>query len=116
MIDEKLFINLSILWFFIFTCIVSSVFRYENKTQFFKDCLLGFTIGCSCYLLLNNWFIDTRTKVGITGIVILCSKPLYDWSNVFIRDWLTKLIMKRKKQKEGQLIIEENTNDEKHNE
>ena len=94
---EKLIIDLTILGFFIFVCIASGIFRYGDKLQFLKDTLLGFVIGCSCYLLLNYWFEDIKTKVGITGIVILCSKPLYDWANVFIKDWLTKLIMKRKR-------------------
>lgn len=95
--NEKLIIDLTILCFFIFVCIASGVFRYENKSQFLKDVLLGFVIGCSCYLSLNYWFEDTKTRVGITGIIILCSKPLYDWANTFIKDCLTKLIMKRKR-------------------
>lgn len=112
MITERLIIDLTILGFFIFVCLASSIFRYENRLQFLKDALLGFIIGCSCYLLLNNWFEDTRTRVGITGIVILCSKPLYDWANVFIKDWLTKLIMKRKKKHiEENCDIEENSDE-----
>lgn len=112
MITERLIIDLTILGFFIFVCLGSSTFRYENRLQFLKDALLGFIIGCSCYLLLNNWFEDTRTRVGITGIVILCSKPLYDWANAFIKDWLTKLIMKRKKQHiEENYNIEENSDE-----
>lgn len=100
--NEKLIVDLTILFFFIFMCIVSGFFRYETKKQFLKDCLLGFAIGCSCFLLLNNWFEDPKTKVGITGIIILCSKPLYDWANTFIKEWLTKLIMKRKKKNSSQ--------------
>lgn len=95
--NEKLIVDLSILAFFILTCIASGVFRYIDRKKFLKDCLLGFTLGCSCYLLLNNWFEDISTKVGITGLIILCSEPLYMWANSFIKDWLTKLIMKRKK-------------------
>lgn len=95
--NEKLIVDLTILAFFVFMCIASGIFRYETKKQFLKDCLLGFAIGCSCFLLLNNWFEDQKTRVGITGVVILCSRPLYDWANTFIKDWLTKMIVKRKK-------------------
>ena len=95
--NEKLIVDLTILGFFIFVCIMAGTFRFENKKQFLIDIMLGFTIGCSCYLLLNNWFEDTRTKVGITGIVIICSRPLYEWANIFIKDWLTKIIVRRKK-------------------
>ena len=95
--NEKLILDLTILGFFLFICLVMCVLRYENRTQFIKDFLLGFAIGCSCYLLLNNWFTDIKTKVGITGVIILCSRPLYEWINVFIKEWLTKFIMKRKR-------------------
>ena len=116
MIDEKLIVDLTILGFFIFVCIAAGVSRYENKLQFLKDVLLGFAIGSSCYLLLNYWFEDTKTKVGITGIIILCSKPLYDWANTFIRDWLTKLIMRKKKTETEEIdnAINENNNDNEH--
>lgn len=110
--NEKLIIDLTILGFFTIVCIASAIFRYEDRLQFLKDILLAFIIGCSCYLLLNNWFEDTRTRVGITGIVILCSKPLYDWANTFIKDWLIKLIMKRKRHHEQECCtIEENEDD-----
>lgn len=112
--NEKLILDLTILGFFIFVCIATGVFRYETRKQFVQDTILGFAIGCSCYLLLNYWFEDTKTKVGITGIVILCSRPLYDWANVFIRDWLTKLIMRKKKQIEqnNEIDMEDNNNDD----
>lgn len=105
--NDKLIIDLTILFFFIFMCILSGVFRFVDKKQFIKDCLLAFGIGCSCYLLLNNWFEDNKTKVGMTGLVILCSRPLYDWANIFIRDWLTKLIMKRKRKQTEEIDNED---------
>lgn len=111
MTDEKLMIDLTILGLFIFICIATGVFRYENRLQFLKDVLLGFVIGSSCYLLLNYWFEDIRTKVGITGLVILCSKPLYDWANTFIKDWLTKLIMRKKKVETEEIDNTPNEND-----
>ena len=101
--NEKLLIDITIFGFFIFVCLMTGIIRYETKKQFFKNMLIAIVIGSSCYLALNYWINDSRTRVGITGLVILCSRPLYDWINSFIRDWLTKLIMKRKRKQ-----IEEN--------
>lgn len=101
--NEKLLINITIFGFFIVVCLMTGIIRYETKRQFFKDMLIAITMGSSCYLALNYWINDSRTRVGISGLVILCSRPLYDWMNSFIKDWLTKLIMKRKRKQ-----IEEN--------
>lgn len=101
--NEKLLINITIFGFFIVVCLMTGIIRYETKRQFFKDMLIAIVMGSSCYLALNYWINDSRTRVGISGLVILCSRPLYDWINNFIKDWLTKLIMKIKRKQ-----IEEN--------
>lgn len=101
--NEKLLINITIFGFFIVVCLMTGIIRYETKKQFFKDMLIAIVMGSSCYLALNYWINDSRTRVGISGLVILCSRPLYDWMNSFIKDWLTKLIMKIKRKQ-----IEEN--------
>lgn len=73
--------------------IVSALIRFKTLTQLFIDAILGFTMGYSFYLLLGLWIPDGATRSGFCGLIILCSRPLYDWANNFIITRLTSLIL-----------------------
>lgn len=87
--------DLKILLFLIGMAIVSAMVRFKNFVQFFLDAALGFAMGYTFYLLLGMWIEDGATRSGFVGLVILCSRPLYDWMNNFIRNKLTKLLDKK---------------------
>lgn len=76
--------------------VASAIIRFKTFTQLCIDALLGFTMGYSFYLMLSLWITDGATRSGISGLIILCSRPLYDWANSFIRNKLSDLIMKGK--------------------
>lgn len=52
-------------------------------------------MGYSCYLLLTQWVSDGATRAGFTGMVVLWSRPLYDWVEQFITKELSKVIVKK---------------------
>ena len=87
--------DLKILGFLIGMAIVSALVRFKNFVQFFIDAALGFAMGYSFYLLLGMWIEDGATRSGFVGILILCSRPLYDWMNNFIRTKLTNLLERK---------------------
>lgn len=91
----KVIDDLKILGFLIMMAIISALVRFKNFVQFFLDAALGFAMGYSFYLLLGMWIADGATRSGFVGILILCSRPLYDWMNNFIRTKLTKLLEKK---------------------
>lgn len=84
--------DVKVVLFLIAAAIMSAVIRFKSLAQFFIDAVLGFLMGYSFYLLLGFWISDGATRSGFCGIIILCSRPLYDWANVFIRTKLSKLI------------------------
>lgn len=89
--------DLKILMFLIGMAIISALVRFKNFVQFFLDAALGFAMGYSFYLLLGMWVEDGATRSGFVGILILCSRPLYDWMNSFIKNKLTKLLERKVK-------------------
>ena len=87
--------DLKIVVFLIGMAIVSALVRFKNFVQFFLDAALGFAMGYSFYLLLGVWIEDGATRSGFVGLLILCSRPLYDWADKFIRTKLTELLEKK---------------------
>jgi len=92
--------DLKIIIFMMVMAVVSSLVRMKNYTtyklkNFFTDSILGFVMGYSCYLLLSQWITDGATRAGFTGMVVLWSRPIYDWVEQFITKELTKVITKK---------------------
>lgn len=94
---KKMIEDLKIVALLVMMAIASAFIRFKNMTQFFIDAVLGFVMGYSFYLLLAYWISDGATRSGFCGIIILCSRPLYDWLNMFIRKKLTDLIERKTK-------------------
>ena len=87
--------DLKIVLFLIGMAIVSALVRFKNVMQFFVDAALGFAMGYSFYLLLGYWIEDGATRSGFVGLLILCSRTLYDWTDRFIRTKLNNVIERR---------------------
>ena len=94
---KKMVDDLKIVLFLAIAALASAFIRFKNLAQFFVDAVLGFVMGYSFYLLLAYWISDGATRSGFCGIIILCSRPLYDWLNMFIRKKLTDLIERKTK-------------------
>lgn len=89
--------DLKIVLFLIGMAIVSALVRFRSVVQFFIDATLGFAMGYSFYLLLGLWIEDGATRSGFVGLLILCSRPLYDCMDKFIKTKLSKLLEKKLK-------------------
>ena len=89
--------DLKVVLFLIAAAICSAVIRFKSLTGVFVDALLGFLMGYSFYLLLGFWIEDGATRSGFCGIIILCSRPLYDWANAFIKTKLTNIVESKMK-------------------
>lgn len=89
--------DLKVVLFLVMAAIASAIIRFKTLSGLFLDALLGFLMGYSFYLLLAEWISDGATRSGFCGIIILCSRPLYDWANVFIRKKLTQIIESKTK-------------------
>ena len=87
--------DLKILGLLVLMALASAFIRFKSLAQFMTDAVLGFVMGYSFYLLLSYWVEDGATRSGFCGIIILCSRPLYDWANAFIRTKLSELIDKK---------------------
>lgn len=87
--------DLKVLLFLTAAAIVSAVVRFKSLAGFFTDAVLGFMMGYSFYLLLGLWVEDGATRSGFCGIIILCSRPLYDWLNVFIKEKLSDIVERK---------------------
>lgn len=87
--------DIKVVLFLIAAAIASAIVRFKSLTQLLIDAVLGFLMGYSFYLLLGFWVADGATRSGFCGIIILCSRPLYDWANAFILNKLTDLIEKK---------------------
>lgn len=89
--------DIKVVLFLIMAAIMSAIIRFKGLTQVFIDALLGFVMGYSFYLFLGFWISDGATRSGFCGLIILCSRPLYDWANEFIVHKLTDLIERKTK-------------------
>lgn len=90
-----MFEDLKIVFTLFVMAMMSAFVRFKSLAGFFTDALLGFLMGYSFYLLLGLWVEDGATRSGFCGIIILCSRPLYDWLNVFIKDKLTEIVERK---------------------
>lgn len=90
-----MFEDLKIVFTLFVMAMMSAFVRFKSLAGFFTDASLGFLMGYSFYLLLGLWVEDGATRSGFCGIIILCSRPLYDWLNVFIRDKLTEIVERK---------------------
>ena len=84
--------DIKVVLFLVAAAIASAIIRFKGLTQLFIDAILGFFMGYSFYLLLGFWIDDGATRSGFCGIIILCSRPLYDWANSFIRTKLSSIL------------------------
>ena len=89
--------DLKVVLFLIMAAIASAIIRFKTLSGLFLDALLGFLMGYSFYLLLAEWISDGATRSGFCGIIILCSRPLYEWANVFIKKKLSSIIESKTK-------------------
>lgn len=87
--------DLKIVFTLFVMAMMSAFVRFKSLAGFFTDASIGFLMGYSFYLLLGLWVEDGATRSGFCGIIILCSRPLYDWLNVFIRDKLTEIVERK---------------------
>ncbi len=84
--------DLKVVMFLVLAALASAIVRFKGLAQLLTDALLGFLMGYSFYLLLGFWVEDGATRSGFCGIIILCSRPLYDWVNNFIANKLSDLM------------------------
>ena len=56
------------------------------------DAVLAFCMGYIMYLLLDYAALSGATRSGISCVVILFSRTLYEWGNEFIKTKLSTLI------------------------
>lgn len=90
-----MFEDLKIVFTLFVMAVMSAFVRFKSLAGFFTDALLGFLMGYSFYLLLGLWVEDGATRSGFCGIIILCSRPLYDWLNVFIKEKLSDIVERK---------------------
>ena len=77
--------------------IASAYVHYKGFFQATIDAVLAFCMGYSMYLLLDYAALSGATRSGISCVVILFSRTLYDWFNDFIQTKLSTIIEKRLK-------------------
>lgn len=87
--------DLKVIGFIVITAILSAVIRFKTLTQLCLDALLGFVMGYSFYLMLGYFIADGATRSGFVGLIILVSRPLYDWANSFIRIHLSNILSQK---------------------
>lgn len=87
--------DIKIVFFLIGMAILSAIVRFKTFAGFLVDAALGFAMGYSFYLLLGLWIEDGAVRSGVVGLVILCSRPLYDCAEKFIKDRLEQIIEKK---------------------
>lgn len=90
-----MFEDLKIVFTLFVMAMMSAFVRFKSLAGFFTDASLGFLMGYSFYLLLGLWVEDGATRSGFCGIIILCSRPLYDWLNVFIKEKLSDIVERK---------------------
>lgn len=89
--------DLKVVVFLVLASVASAFIRFKGLMHLMTDATLGFLMGYSFYLLLGFWVEDGATRSGFCGIIILCSRPLYDWVNHFIANKLSDLIERKVK-------------------
>ncbi len=82
---------------FMLMAIASAYVHYKGFFQATLDAVLAFCMGYIMYLLLDYAALSGATRSGISCVVILFSRTLYDWFNDFIQTKLSTIIEKRLK-------------------
>ncbi len=82
---------------FMLMAIASAYVHYKGFFQATIDAVLAFCMGYIMYLLLDYAALSGATRSGISCVVILFSRTLYDWFNDFIQTKLSTIIEKRLK-------------------
>lgn len=77
---------------FALMAVASAYIRYKGFFQATVDALLAFWFGYAMYLLLDYSTLSGASRTGISCILMLFSRPLYDWVENFIRTELTNLL------------------------
>ena len=77
---------------FVLMAIASAYIRYKGFFQATIDAVLAFCMGYIMYLLLDYAALSGATRSGISCVVILFSRTLYEWGNEFIKTKLSALI------------------------
>lgn len=82
---------------FVLMAIASAYIHYKGFFQATLDAVLAFCMGYSMYLLLDyvSLSISGATRSGISCVVILFSRTLYDWINNFIQTKLSGILEKK---------------------
>ena len=86
-----------IIMLLVLVSIASAYIRFKGFFQATVDAVLAFWFGYGMYCLLDYFTISGACRTGISCIVILYARPLYDWGETFIRTQLTNFVMKYKK-------------------
>lgn len=84
--------DLKTLMLFVLMAIASAYIRYRGFFQATLDAVLAFCMGYIMYLLLDYAALSGATRSGISCVVILFSRTLYEWGNEFIKTKLSTLI------------------------
>lgn len=82
---------------FVLIAIASAYIRFRGFFQATIDAVLAFWFGYGMYCLLDYFIISGACRTGISCIVMLYARPLYDWGETFIRTQLTAFVTKYKK-------------------
>ena len=80
---------------FVLMAIASAYIRFRGFFQATIDAVLAFWSGFGVYLALDYAALTGATRCGIACIMMLYSRPIYDWLNEFIHTKLTALIMRK---------------------
>ena len=84
--------DLKTVMLFVLMAIASAYIRYRGFFQATLDAVLAFCMGYIMYLLLDYAALSGATRSGISCVVILFSRTLYEWGNEFIKTQLSTLI------------------------
>lgn len=82
---------------FVLMAIASAYIRYHGFVQATIDAVLAFCMGYITFLVLDYWELSGATRCGLSCVVIMFARPLYDWINNFIRDRLNDFIESKRK-------------------
>lgn len=83
---------------FIGVAVMSAFIRYKTFAIAVSDTVLGFLSGYISYLWLSYFNISDECRCGISGVLIMYARPLYDFINLAITtklsEWLEYKIKK----------------------
>lgn len=78
--------------------IMSAIVRYKTFVHAISDTVLGFVTGYVGYLVLSYFDISNECRSGVSGVLIMYARPLYDFINMAIStklgEWMDYRIKK----------------------